>query len=141
MQYQIHSVLLIVSGVLLAASCAQDPVDIQYFTRQFGATVPSAHDLVAVRSPSDAFGDYSFAMTFHANDTDISNILVHVASETTNAWSVLESPKVFSAGKELTSFEAPLGSLYIADQPSPGRSRATAIDTNNNQVFFVHHTW
>jgi hypothetical protein len=124
--------------ILVLGGCAQEPVDIKYFTRQFNVSLPSASGFTAVRDSSDAHGDYKFILTFSADHNDISNLLVRVPEVMGGNWTVLTNSKTYSVGG--SAFRSQPGALYI-DGEGSGRFRSVAIDTNRNQVYFLHSTW
>jgi hypothetical protein len=118
----------------------ETPSDIAFFVRSTGVDVPSVSGFSGVQGPSDFFGDYSVAMTFSANSSDVSNLVSRLPQALGTNWTTTTQAKVFSVGGP-TEFKSPPGVLHITRMGPGDRTRAITIDTNLNRVCFFHASW
>ncbi len=118
----------------------EKPSDIAFFVRSTGVEVPSVSDFSGVQGPSDFFGDYSVAMSFSADPTDISNLVARLPQALGTNWTATVHDRTFSVGGP-TEFHAPSGVLCITKTGPGDRTRTITVDTNLNRVCFFHASW
>lgn len=129
----------------LAGGCwiggpAEKPVDLAFFTRSTGISMPSATDFSGVQGPADGFGDYSVAISFSASAADVSNLIARLPVAFGTNWMTTTQAKTFSVGGP-TTYRCPSGALYITKTGPQSRTRTVTVDTNLNRVCFSHASW
>jgi len=137
--------VLLVALIGLLGGCwvggpKEKPVDIEFFTRSTGVSMPSATDFSGVQGSSDAFGDYSVAMSFSAGTGDISNLVAQLPRVLGTNWTTTTQAKTFSVGGP-TAYHCPSGALCITKTGPENRTRTIIVDTRLNRVSLFHASW
>ncbi len=119
---------------------AEKPVDLAFFTRSTGVSMPSATEFSGVQGSSDGFGDYSVAMSFSASAADVSNLIARLPAALGTNWTTTTETKTFSVGGP-TTYRCSPGALCITRTGPESRTRTVTVDTNLNRVCFFHVSW